>query len=224
MRPAAAGTPSVSMIKRSLFTAGYWVVRALAGSYRFRFARAARSPEMPNYILATWHCNLFAGILAQTGRSHVVMISRSADGDALTRICRKLGHHVARGSSGRQGVDKGGREAKGEMIDLLQQGLPGALTVDGPRGPARAVKPGIIEIARCTGLPIVPYAARASRAWRLGSWDGFRLPKPFARIEVLYGAPIHVPPDTPFEAFSGYQQRVGAAIDALECQPGSAQR
>ena len=43
--------------------------------------------------------------------------------------------------------DKGGKEAKDEMIEMLRTGLPGALTVDGPRGPAHVVKPGIIEMA-----------------------------------------------------------------------------
>ena len=206
----------MTMTKRVLLTAGYWVVRALASTYRFTFGRDARSPEAANYILATWHCNLFAGILAQTGRRHVVMISRSRDGDAVATLCHKLGHRVARGSSRNQGVDKGGQAAKGEMVEILQQGIPGALTVDGPRGPACVVKPGIIEIARITGLPIVPYAALATRSWRFRSWDAFRLPKPFARIDVHYGEPLHIPADTPFEAFGEYQQRIGAAIDALE--------
>jgi lysophospholipid acyltransferase (LPLAT)-like uncharacterized protein len=195
---------------------GYRIVRALAGTYRYCFDSSGRSPAAPGYILAVWHRNLFAGIPAQTGRSHVVMVSRSGDGDAVTALCQRLGHHVARGSSMKNGVDKGGRVAKDEMIDLLRQGLPGALTVDGPRGPACIVKPGIIEIARITGLPIVPYAPLATRSWRFRSWDGFRLPKPFSRIDIHYGEPLHIPPDTAFEGFAGYQQRIAAALDALE--------
>jgi lysophospholipid acyltransferase (LPLAT)-like uncharacterized protein len=199
-----------------LLALGYWLVRALASTYRFRYAGGRRSPAAPSYILAIWHQNLFAGILAQTGRSHVVMISRSRDGDAVATLCQRLGHHVARGSSRKRDVDKGGHAAKNEMVDMLQQGLPGALTVDGPRGPAREVKPGIVEIARVTGLPIVPYLALPTRYWTFPSWDAFRLPKPFARIDVHYGAPIQVPADTPFEAFAGVQLRIAAAVDALE--------
>lgn len=116
----------------------------------------------------------------------------------------------------KKGVDKGGRAAKDEMIDMLQQGLPGALTVDGPRGPACIVKPGIIEIARITGLPIVPYTPLAVRSWRFRSWDAFRLPKPFSRIDIHYGAPLHIPRDTPYSGFADYQQRIGVALDELE--------
>lgn len=204
------------LMHRLAIAAGYRIVRALAGTYRYRFETASRSPAAPCYILAIWHRNLFAGILAQTGRSHVVMVSRSGDGDAVTTLCTRLGHHVARGSSMNNGVDKGGRAAKDEMIDMLQQGLPGALTVDGPRGPACVVKPGIIEMARITGLPIVPYVPLAARNWRFRSWDGFCLPKPFSRIDIRYGAQMHVPRDTPFEAFAGYQQRIADELDALE--------
>jgi lysophospholipid acyltransferase (LPLAT)-like uncharacterized protein len=210
----------MSTIQRILLAAGYYVVRALASTYRFRYAGNVRSPEVPCYILAIWHRNLFAGILAQTGRSHVVMISRSRDGDAVTTLCRRLGHHVARGSSRKRDVDKGGQVAMGEMIDLLQQGLPGALTVDGPRGPAEVVKAGIVEMARVTGLPIVPYLALPTRYWTFPSWDAFRLPKPFSRIDVHYGAPLRVPTDTPFEAFADFQQRIGASIDELERKHG----
>jgi lysophospholipid acyltransferase (LPLAT)-like uncharacterized protein len=31
--------------------------------------------------------------------------------------------------------------------------------------------------------------ASADRAWRARSWDGLAVPKPFARVRVVYGAP-----------------------------------
>jgi lysophospholipid acyltransferase (LPLAT)-like uncharacterized protein len=201
-----------------LLALGYWLVRALASTYRFRYAGGRRSPAAPSYILAIWHQNLFAGILAQTGRPHVVMISRSRDGEPVSVLCTRLGHRVARGSSRKRDVDKGGREARDEMIEILRSGLPGALTVDGPRGPARVVKPGIIEMARATGLPIVPYLAMSKRCWTFRSWDAFRLPKPFTHIDVHYGEALFIPPDTPPASFAAYQQQIAASLDALERQ------
>lgn len=131
-------------------------------------------------------------------------------------LCELLGHHVARGSSCKDHRDKGGKDAKDEMILMLRAGLPGALTVDGPRGPAQRVKPGIIEMARVTGLPIVPYLPMPSRYWSFSSWDEFRLPKPFSRIDVHYGAPIHVPEDTGFDGFAHYQSLVADALQTIE--------
>jgi lysophospholipid acyltransferase (LPLAT)-like uncharacterized protein len=39
---------------------------------------------------------------------------------------------------------------------------------------------------------IVPLHARADRAWRLNSWDRFMIPKPGARVRVVYGRPFEV--------------------------------
>jgi lysophospholipid acyltransferase (LPLAT)-like uncharacterized protein len=47
---------------------------------------------------------------------------------------------------------------------------------------------------------VVCVAAHVDRAWRLGSWDAFEIPKPFARITVAYSAPREVPGTTPREA------------------------
>ena len=205
-----------------LFPLIYAVVRLFGLTYRFRsqFPAVAADAAIQSYVLAIWHQNLFSGILAQQ-RRHCVIVSRSRDGDPVTFLCRKLGHEVVRGSSrrgGRDGRDKGGKEAKDEMIARLQAGLPGAVTVDGPRGPAHQVKPGIIEMARVAGVPVVPYLTLAQRYWTFRSWDAFRLPKPFTRVEVCYGAPIPIPPDTAFEDFAGYQQRIADVLQALEIE------
>ena len=195
------------------------VIRLLFATYRFRYdgRPGLREPGgHASYLLAIWHQNLFAGILAQTGRRHVVIVSKSRDGDPVTQLCEGLGHVVARGSSRSRGRDKGGQAAKSNMIEHLQNGLPGALTVDGPRGPAHVCKPGIVDMARRTGLPIIPYLPLPKRYWSLKSWDRFRLPKPFTRIDVHYGPPIFVPPDLDPDQFERYQQEIGEAIDALD--------
>ena len=51
--------------------------------------------------------------------------------------------------------------------------------------------------AQRTGVPIIPIRVRASRAWRLKSWDRFLIPKPFARVDIHYGALTTVRADTP---------------------------
>lgn len=202
------------MIKYLLLRLVHALVRLLARSYRFE--TVGPRPPVGGYVLAIWHQNLFSGILAQTGHPHVVIVSRSRDGDPVAFLCQRLGHQVVRGSSKKRDKCKGGKEAKDEMIELLKGGLPGAVTVDGPLGPAFEVKPGIIEMARLSGVPIVPYATTADRRWSFNSWDAFRLPKPFARIKIRYGAPIQVPMATQFSEFETYQQRVARALNALD--------
>ena len=210
------------MASRILQWAVYLLIRLLHITYRFRLhgKPGVHMPADQHYVFAIWHQNLFAGILAQTGRQHVVIISRSRDGDFVSNLCTRLGHKVARGSSRSGTVDKGGRVAKGEMVELLESGLSGAITVDGPRGPAFEVKPGIIDMARLAQIPIVPYPPMPRRYWQFKSWDSFRLPKPFTRIDIHYGEPVYVPEDTPFEAFGLIQTTVAERLNALQREHG----
>jgi lysophospholipid acyltransferase (LPLAT)-like uncharacterized protein len=199
----------------------YGLVRLLHWTYRFEFhgtdhLAEARRLGRGSYVFAIWHRNLFAGILAQTGTAHTVIVSRSRDGDPVAFLCTRLGHVAVRGSSKKRGVDKGGREAKDEMIERLATGSPGAITVDGPSGPVFEVKPGIIEMARRAAVPIVPYVPIPARCWTFNSWDRFRLPKPFTKVDVYYGAPYLVPPETTFEQFGGHQAEVGRQLSAME--------
>lgn len=184
------------MLKRLI----YAIVRIFDITYRYRFHNLEKIEEAEkisskgNYLLAIWHQNLFQGILAQTGKRHVVIVSRSKDAEPVAYTCRSLGHHVARGSSrSKTGVDKGGRVAMEEMTQvLIDEKIPGAVTVDGPKGPAKKVKPGIISMAQKADIPIVPYAPLARSYWEFNSWDKFRLPKPFSIIDVYYGSPVMV--------------------------------
>ena len=199
----------------------YGLIRLLHWTYRFEFRGTehlehARRLGRGSYIFAIWHRNLFAGILAQTGTAHTVIVSRSRDGEPVAFLCTRLGHVAVRGSSKKRGADKGGREAKDEMIERLKAGSPGAITVDGPSGPVHEVKPGIIEMARRADVPIVPYVPVPARCWTFNSWDRFRLPKPFSKIYVYYDTPYVVAPATTFEEFAGHQSRITQRLLAIE--------
>jgi lysophospholipid acyltransferase (LPLAT)-like uncharacterized protein len=39
---------------------------------------------------------------------------------------------------------------------------------------------------------VVALHADADRAWRLRSWDRFLIPKPFARVRIVYGTPFRI--------------------------------
>jgi lysophospholipid acyltransferase (LPLAT)-like uncharacterized protein len=78
------------------------------------------------------------------------------------------------------------------LVRELRAGHDVAVTPDGPRGPAGHFAPGALVAAQRGGAPIVSVAVAATRAWRLRSWDGFIIPKPFARVTVAYGtATVH---------------------------------
>jgi len=201
-------------ISRLIFVIVYLMYR----SFRFRAVgleklKQATTGKTKGYLLGIFHQNLFAGIVAQTKiNKYIVIVSKSKDATPVAYTCAKLGHLVVRGSSKRGGVDKGGKQAKDEMIEILKQGYPGAVTVDGPKGPAFVVKPGIIDMAKKVQVPIIPYVCIPLDYWSFNSWDKFRLPKPFSKVIVYYGSPIFVPADTKDENFEKFQNMLQTAL------------
>ncbi len=59
-----------------------------------------------------------------------------------------------------------------------------------------------------TGRPIVTGAIAYDRVWRAKSWDRFAIPKPFAKIVVIYGEQRFVSPDADAEALDAVAQEI----------------
>jgi lysophospholipid acyltransferase (LPLAT)-like uncharacterized protein len=146
----------------------------------------AEQKEPPLWTL--WHETILMSVWYHRDQDVHVMISASRDGELISRIARFFGYMPIRGSSSR-----GGREALNEIIHHFKEGHRCAITPDGPRGPRREIKMGVLNIARMTGCPVVPFAFEAEHCWRLKSWDRFIIPKPFSRAVFVYGNPIRVP-------------------------------
>jgi lysophospholipid acyltransferase (LPLAT)-like uncharacterized protein len=72
------------------------------------------------------------------------------------------------------------------------------------------VKPGVVAVARLTGLPIVPVAFSARPARRLRSWDRTLVPLPFSRGLFVLGQPLTVPR----RADEAEQERLRARLEA----------
>lgn len=193
---------------------GHALVRALFATVRIRRHDAApmerlRSSGQP-VIFVFWHGQLLPLVHAHRGEGIVVLVSEHADGEIITRIIHRHGFGTARGSSTR-GATRGLRE----LLRAARSGHDLALTPDGPRGPARIVKPGALMVAKVTGLPVVPLAVGARRASYLGSWDRFMLPHPGTRVDIAYGAPVHVPGDCSDEQLIGFGQAIEAELERL---------
>jgi lysophospholipid acyltransferase (LPLAT)-like uncharacterized protein len=121
------------------------------------------------------------------------LASRHNDGRLLGDIMRRFGVEVVHGSTARAGRDKGGAAGMLALLDALAAGSHVVLTPDGPRGPSRIAAPGVAHLAALADVPVLPCAARTSRALRLPTWDRMLLPLPFARGIIVVGAPLRVP-------------------------------
>lgn len=111
-----------------------------------------------NIILAFWHGRLLMMPVMYKGRGVSVLVSRHRDGELIARTVKRFGIDSARGSSTRGWL--GG--VKG-LLREVKKGRDIAITPDGPKGPGFNAQMGIINIAKITGLPIIPMTFSASK-------------------------------------------------------------
>ncbi len=145
-------------------------------------------------VSAFWHNRLFPTVYLYKKYRPVIMVSRSKDGEIISKVIEKVGMGTVRGSS-----SKGGKEALREMVRLAGCKRPLVVIPDGPRGPKYQAKAGAVIVAQKTGLPLLPLSMGFSRAKELGSWDGFLVPYPFSRLVVVYGEPKVIGPEADVE-------------------------
>jgi lysophospholipid acyltransferase (LPLAT)-like uncharacterized protein len=206
------------LIRLVLATIGLTLRVQQQGWEELRSAVAARRPV----ILAVWHQQLFLASwflwrqAVQRGLPLVVLISRSRDGTLGAEVGRLLGARVARGSTSR-----GGGPALRQLLRALQADSSVLLIPDGPRGPARDCKAGVVALAELAGVPLLPLAIGADRAWRLRSWDRMLVPKPFARVRVEVSAPLHVDRAADEAEREALRRRVGGVLDHLSMAVGA---
>jgi lysophospholipid acyltransferase (LPLAT)-like uncharacterized protein len=135
-------------------------------------------------LLCTWHQQFFSAILPFKNYKTFnpnIMISQSRDGEIVAKIALRSGWNPVRGSS-----SKGGMGALKKMIINLKEKKLAAHIVDGPKGPAGIVKPGVIRLAHAANAAIVPFSVSAEKAWYFNSWDKFLLPKPFSKVFLRF--------------------------------------
>ncbi len=144
------------------------------------------------FILAFWHRRLVMMPLAypfkRKGRGVAILASNSKDGERSTATWKWFGIHAVRGTA----TDDGAK-ALVRMIRAVKDGWDFGITPDGPKGPLRQLKPGVIALAKKTGAAIVPVCVAFDRAWHLKTWDLMPIPMPFATCIVRFGNPLEVP-------------------------------
>jgi len=155
--------PVETWLKLSVFPPiGAAVIRGLGRSMRIDTRGQEQIDALyrdgKRVIIAFWHARQLMMPLTYRGAEAHILISRHQDGEIIARIVERFGFRAVRGSSTRGGV-----EALRELIRLGRSGLDVVVTPDGPKGPAQVVKMGVIQLARVSGLPIVPLAFGCSK-------------------------------------------------------------
>src|SRR5213083_1771893 len=187
-------SPAKRLQARLISTAGYRLIAVLGSTLRWRpdglehFDAILRSGRQP--IMAFWHGRILPATYYFRRRGIVVITSENFDGEWIAGIIERFGFGTARGSTSR-----GARKALLQLTRDMRAGKPAGFTLDGPRGPARVAQPGAVWLAKATGNPILPFHLEADRYWTMNSWDRTQVPKPFATVSIVMGAPFDVAPD-----------------------------
>lgn len=168
--------------------AGGGVLRALSATWRYRAindepVKKLRKSQTP-ILFALWHGQMLPLLWYHRDQGVAVVVSEHSDGEIIARILEWMGYRLIRGSTSR-GADR----ALLGIVKTLKDGKDVAITPDGPRGPARKFAPGAAVASNRAGAPIVPAVAHVDKMWTLSSWDGFQIPRPFAKITIAYGPP-----------------------------------
>jgi hypothetical protein len=192
-----------------------WALLWLVGrTWRFEMIAEEGASPLPfgegagAEIFCFWHqCVLPCTFFYR--RTHAtIIVSRSFDGELITRILELFGFHTTRGSSSR-----GAREGLLGLKQVIASGHPAIFTADGPRGPIYRTKMGSIKLAHITGARIGAFHLEPKRAWTMHSWDRFLVPKPFTRIVVSWARWTTVPGDLAESQFEQKREELNAAIE-----------
>ncbi len=191
--------------------------------YRFELIDPHRICVDPHrFIGVAWHNRLLFFPIAfpkEVRRRTKAVVSASRDGQYVADFIAQLGLESLRGSSSRRGA-----LAQLAAIERIRGDQCIAFTPDGPRGPRYVMKSGPIHLASVTGGKIIPVSLNYSSCWSLHSWDGFQIPKPGAKITLILGKPICVPPELDADGVEHYRRLVEQALMEITIDPPGARR
>ena len=192
-----------------------WALLWLVGrTWRFEMIAEEGATPLPfgegagAEIFCFWHQCVLPCTFYYRRTHATIIVSRSFDGELITRILELFGFHTTRGSSAR-----GAREGLLGLKQVIASGHPAIFTADGPRGPIYRTKMGSIKLAHITGARIGAFHLEPKRAWTMHSWDRFLVPKPFTRIVVSWARWTTVPGDLAESQFEQKREELNAAIE-----------
>ncbi len=138
-------------------------------------------------ILCVWHSHLLSIVYDLKNFSFNALAGTHNDAEIISKIAIKWGWKMIRGSN-----KKNGDIAYRKIFKLLKEkGNALFITPDGPTGPPKIPKLGIIRAAQKTGASIIPIGVYSTKKWGFTNWDTFYLEKPFGKIFIQYGSPIN---------------------------------
>lgn len=162
-----------------------FLINLISKSWRFNII--GEIPE-GNSVFVFWHGFMLPCWKLFEGKSVYALVSKSKDGEILSRLLAKWNFRLIRGSS-----SDNGKVILQQIIDASKGGSL-LITPDGPRGPKYQMKSGAVICAAVNQIPL--YAIKAtisSKKIFQKSWDNFQFPMPFTKINIEISCGIMYP-------------------------------
>jgi lysophospholipid acyltransferase (LPLAT)-like uncharacterized protein len=156
----------------------------------------AESRRGSNIALAVLHQDIVLSGVTFRDLGIVTVANVGDAGDIIAAILERCGFAVVRGGSSTRVSRRTPvlRELLGRIRTRSgSHGTIWAVTPDGSRGPAGAVKPGAAFIAMQTSSRVYCLKIHASRALYAPTWDRTAIPLPFSIITIELDGPLDVP-------------------------------
>ena len=135
-------------------------------------------------FLCCWHSRfiLIASYFKKIKLPIWSVSSTHKDSELMAGVLEGWGLRLLRGSSTR-----GWSHVLKQLIKLFKKDSSIiAITNDGPKGPPMVAKKGSVVLALKNSAQIIAITGEASRYWKLPSWDGTIIPKPFSTIYIQF--------------------------------------
>ena len=137
-------------------------------------------------ILCVWHARLLSVVHNLKNEKVNALAGTHQDADIISRVAASWGWNMIRGSS----KEKGDIAYRKIFKILRKKQNIFFITPDGPTGPPKIPKLGIIRASQKTQTKIIPIGVYSTKNWGFTNWDTFFLEKPFGKLFIKYGAPI----------------------------------
>ncbi|HEX2194118.1 MAG TPA: hypothetical protein VHK63_04045 [Candidatus Limnocylindria bacterium] len=216
MEPQPIGPASV--LAREEHVRFGWLARLLGRGLAVYIRLVARTASVSGppvsqeqVVFAIWHeANLVAAAAAyrlRPGHVHVSFSTRRFRGIVMNAMLHGLGWGAVTPPEPGQRAEA--TSVSRAMAAVGRTGKSLVASCDGPTGPPRVAKPGVLIVARESGLPVLPWAVAARPSMRLKRrWDRQVVPLPFSRLRVYEGPMFRV----------GRRDRIKPILTALDAE------
>lgn len=155
------------------------IIRTLRTTMRLEFVNCDKyrggAASGRQVIFAFWHGRLLMMPYFYSGKGISILVSQSKDGELIARTVKGFGLDSIRGSTTRGWL----AGIKG-LMKAAKAGHDIGITPDGPKGPFQKAQMGAVQIAKATGLPIVPltFGCSKKKPFPAGTGSSCHIPFP----------------------------------------------